>query len=78
MESSQFADGLRAAIKWLNKDIKENKTTLETKFKTAPPAFTVRMFQKFREIVLENNLIRLGKKIGNILEFYFKLQIETY
>lgn len=77
MEPAEFAEKLKAAIKWLNLDLKDNKSILENKFRLAP-AFVVKMFQKLRELILEHNLTKISKKICNIFDFYFKLQMEAY
>ena len=65
MEAKDFEDKLKAAIKWLNLDLKDNKSIIETKFRLAP-AFVVKIFRKLRELILEHNLTKISKKICNI------------
>ncbi len=77
MEPAEFREKLGKAIKWLNQDLKDNKTSLETEFRSAP-TFVLKMLQNVRKLILEHNLTWVGKKICNIFDFYFKLQLEAH
>ena len=73
MEPAEFGEKLRRTIKFVNIDLKDNRNLLETKFCSGK--WVLKMFQNVRRLVLEHNLTRVGKKICNILDFYFKLQL---